>query len=160
MFSNMKAQQYRRPDEAEQRTDNQPLRELAPFENGYRIIVDERPNQERIQIANGLGKVEITIIMSAAGPVIRLSGSTIELQAKEQLSLVSPKISLCAEEEIHLHTKGDFKQLVEGDLQQVVSGNADRSAQVQHLVSALGDVNIKANDNVKLDGERIKLNCD
>ena len=41
-----------------------------------------------------------------------------------------------------------------------IAGTNKSIARIQKLTASLGNVEIKANDDVKLDGESVKLNCE
>ena len=41
----------------------------------------------------------------------------------------------------------------------VVAGDLETYARVQHHTATLGNVNIRANDDVRLNGERVRMNC-
>lgn len=47
----------------------------------------------------------------------------------------------------------------EGDLKLQVAGDLHSEARVQNVTATLGDVNVRANDDVKMIGERIRMNC-
>jgi hypothetical protein len=39
------------------------------------------------------------------------------------------------------------------------SGDLHSEARIQNVTATLGDVNVRANDDVKLSGERVRVNC-
>lgn len=150
-----RAKPKERPDRPKQQAA-----EVASFKNGHQLIIQrDGGGEETIQLTGKNGEATITIIMAEDGPVIQCSGAAIQLKAANKLSLHSPNIELNASESINLQTQGDLEQTVDGNFYQHVKGDAHRQARIQNITADLGNVNVKANDDVKIDGERVKLNC-
>ncbi len=122
----------------------------STFSNGYALKVNHE--EEKVEILSTQGQVVITIEMTEKGPQIQLEGAKLAVRASEELSLKSKHLHIEAEESLTLRSQGNLIQEVGKDL---IS-----QAEAQYLKASLGDVQIRANDDVRLDGERIKLNCD
>lgn len=125
--------------------------DIITFANGQRLLTDLTPGKETLRLLTTEGKVQMTIRIKKDGSEISLSGDIVKIAAKEKLELESPVINLTATKEICLTSDGDMHQTVKRDSYQ--------KARIHNIIADLGNVNIKANDDVKLDGERVKLNC-
>lgn len=128
-----------------------PAPEMIAFANGQQLLTDRTPGAETVRLLDRRGRVQITIALTETGSEISLAGDIVRIDAKEKLEINSPVIDLKADRNLHLQSGGDFQLTTVGDSRQ--------TARVHHIVADLGNVNIKANDDVKLDGERVKLNC-
>lgn len=126
-----------------------PLKNRTLFSNGYSIEIDKYSNQ--LKVFNQGEKICLHIILTEKGPVLNFESANIRLKSKENLMIESGSIHLKAEKKITIECKGDYTENVEGDI--------TSEARIQKITARLGNVNIKANDDVRLDGERVKLNC-
>jgi hypothetical protein len=102
----------------------------------------------RLEAGDGDQRLEIEV--SPNGPVVRL-GTSLSITVDGALSIDADTISLRARRAMNLASGGPLTIVAAGDL---VS-----SAESQEIRGTLGDVRIAANDEVVVDGERIKLNC-
>ena len=127
-------------------------RESIQFKNGASLEVRHVGNDEIIDVKSKDGDVLVNIKMTAEGPVLSFSGASIEVEATKRFTVNSPKVHIHADESLRVTTNGDYHEEVNND--------AYRTARIQHIKAELGDVKIRANDDVKLDGERIRLNCE
>jgi hypothetical protein len=82
---------------------------------------------ETVTIRSPRGKVELEVVLTDSGTVLRFDAADLELRSA-----------------------GDLR--VDCDRFEVRSRSAE-------ITSTRGDVRIRANDDVKLNGERVKLNC-
>ena len=124
--------------------------EQIDFQNGNQVEIDRESKELRIIGIDG--NVSLRIYLTEQGPVIDLKAAAFRIQADQQIQLESPQIHIKAGEKLTLSSEGDLSQEVKGDIHS--------KARIQNIEADLGNVNIKANDDVKLDGERVKLNCD
>lgn len=91
------------------------MNELAtPIDNQARVLPSGRSvvvrfadGQEQIEIRDPSGQVEVRIELTAAGPVVRLTGARLELQAAEEVAIQSKRVTVQTEEEIRLAAGGD-----------------------------------------------------
>lgn len=138
-------------ERVKERPAEPPKQEILQFKHNNSLLISRGKVQDTVQVLHPSGEVQITIKMTEQGAVISLSGNTIEIEAKEKFIVQSPVIDLKASEEIKLTSEGDLHTNVKRD--------SFNTARIQHITADLGNVNIKANDDVRLDGERVKLNC-
>lgn len=122
------------------------------FQNGSALRIDrQNPVGERLELISADGVLQLSIEMTPNGANIQLSGRQIQIAAKEKLELKSPHIHIQASETLALESEQDITQNAKRDF--------FSKARIQNIEADLGNVNIKANDDVRVDGERVKLNC-
>lgn len=89
------------------------------------------------------GAQRLEIAVTADGPVLRLhSGLKIELSGALEINAAT--VSLHGREGLSLTSGADARIVAAGDLV---------------ARAELGDVSVRANDDVRLDGERVRMNC-
>ena len=88
--------------------------------------------------------------MTVDGPVLLFSGAEIQLCASKKIEISSDEISLVANKALKTESRGDRADITEG--------RASTKARSIDLQAALGNVTVSANDDVRLNGERIFLN--
>jgi hypothetical protein len=96
------------------------------------------------------GSQPLEIEVTAAGPVLRF-GAPLTIAVEGALAIDADTISLRARSALNLVSDGTVSIHAGGELRS--------SAHAQDIRATLGDVRISANDDVVVDGERIKLNC-
>jgi hypothetical protein len=101
----------------------------------------------RLFAEDGAERVEIEV--TPAGPVLRLR-SSLAVSLEGGLSIDAETISLRARSALEIVSGGDLTMNAAGALQSV--------GRTQHLSATLGDLRLSANDDVVVEGERIKLN--
>jgi hypothetical protein len=116
-----------------------------------RLIVERRPSDSLIRIVGGNGRVSLTIEVTAAGPLLRFEGLSLRIESDGDLGIGARRIALHGREGVVISSGGDASIEAVGDL--------STAAAEQNISARLGNVNVKANDDVRLGGERIKLNC-
>ena len=102
----------------------------------------------RLVGADGGRPLEIEV--TPQGPILRF-GAPLALAVDGGLSIDADSISIRARTDISLISQGSITVQAEGRLQ--------TTARTQEIRANLGGVNITANDDVVVDGERVLLNC-
>ena len=97
------------------------------------------------------GATSLTIRLTAAGPVVELTGASLTLKVDGDLALAARRLMLHGAEEVSISSDADFRMVAGGSL--VTQGRR------QEVTATHGDVKVYANDDVKMDGERIRMNC-
>jgi hypothetical protein len=98
---------------------------------------------ELVTIRSPGGRVELEVLLTDAGPVLRFDAAHLELRAAGRIR------AECAR----------FEVVAANDIAQTAGGDLTTRARTTTITSTRGDVHLVANDDVKLTGERIKLNC-
>ena len=60
---------------------------------------------------------------------------------------------------VAIHGRRDVSISSGGDATVEAAGDLETFARAQHHTANLGNVNIRANDDVRLNGERVRMNC-
>lgn len=92
----------------------------------------------------------ISITVNAQGISLHVAGADVVLRSTGKLAIDAEELSLHGRKGVALTTGGDATVRAEGDL--------SSEARIQNIRARLGNVNLTANDDVKLIGERIRLN--
>jgi hypothetical protein len=96
------------------------------------------------------GVQALSIELTAQGPRLRMEAG-LSLAFSGELSIDAKRVAIHGREGIALTSGADAKIAASGELA--------TSARAQSITAELGDVRVKANDDVRLDGERIRMNC-
>ncbi len=126
-----------------------PLEPLTVQLGSHRLVVQRTVEGGTLRLVSGDGGEPLEIEVTAAGPILRLrSPLTVALEGG---------LSIDAET-IALRSRGDLLLSSGADLVLRASDGIKSSGATQDIRATLGDVRVSANDDVAVNGERIKLN--
>ena len=128
------------------------------FPAGNTLIVDKLSGELKL-----LGKhqtLQLVIRIKNEGLEVDINASQLNIHAAEELTLSSKKVNIAASEQLNIETPGNLVMEIGKDCLTQVAGTNKNIAQTQRIVADLGNVELKANDDIRLDGERVLLNCD
>lgn len=117
-----------------------PVRRTLRF--GYALEVVEGARADLLQLAAPDGRLCLTIRLDPAGPQVEVHGATLAVSAQKSLRLACESLEIEVETDISMRAGGTIQ--TEG-FSQVVRARR-------------GDVHVVANDDVRIDGERVHLN--
>ena len=118
---------------------------------GQRLVVEDHPSANVLRLVSAEGRLTLSIRVTPAGPVLHLDGAGLMIQADGDLAVSAGRVAIHARDGLALTTGGDLRVHAAGDLHS--------TARIQNLTADLGNVNVKANDDIKLNGERVLVNC-
>ena len=98
---------------------------------------------------NASGKTVVNIRITKQGAELIFEDG-IRMRAQGNLTLDGDRVTFRAREDLKLESDGDVSICARGDLH--------TEGRIQNIHAKLGNVNVKANDDVKLRAERILLN--
>ena len=107
--------------------------------------------EDLVRLLNAEGATTLTIRLGADGAVIELGGGPVALNVEGDLAISSRRLVLHGREEVAISS--------EADIRVVAQENALVQAKRQDLVATRGNLRAHANDDVLIDGERIRMNC-
>ncbi len=114
------------------------------------LLVESTSSGGSLRLVGPDGAQPLEVVVGPEGAVLHLrSGLTVSVDG--QLALRADAISLQAQTAMDISSGGSIGVRAEGDM---VS-----EARAQIIRASAGDVRVVANDDVVMDGERIKLNC-
>jgi uncharacterized protein (DUF2345 family) len=132
-----------KPESTESRT--------MKLSSGRKIVVEQQENGDRITLQTAGDYIELEIMVTEKGPVLRF-------QSADLLFSSSGKVAVECED-FHVKTKQSLICESEGDLKQIAKSSFSAVGKVCSVQASRGDVKINANDDVRVKGERIRLNC-
>lgn len=118
---------------------------------GHRLDIEPTDTGSVLRIAAADGRVSLSITVTADGPVIHLGGHGAVLRMDGPLGIEADRIALHGRAGVALSSGGDLTVEAAGDIRTL--------GRSQEIVADLGDVQVKANDDVRLNGERVRCNC-
>lgn len=130
------------------------------FASGRSVEGRSHPDgSDQITVRADDGRVELEVTLTEKGPVLHFRAAEMTLQAEGRLALAC--------EDLEVHARRSIVQESGGDLVQVAGRDSHISARRElcahgtdaRIESTRGDVVLRANDDVRLHGERVKLNC-
>lgn len=117
-------------------------------EHVLEIVRGGEENVLRVISPNGGAGLSITI--STQGISVAVTGASVALRAAGKLSIDA--------EELSLHGRSGLTMTTGGDARIEAARDLSSEARIQNIHARLGNVNVRANDDVCLDGERVRLN--
>lgn len=97
------------------------------------------------------GRLCLRVSMELHEFVVECVAGGLRLRSSQTVQLEAPNIALCAETDMHLHA-GRNMHLHAG-------GEVNVQADALELEATRGDAVLMANDDVRIDGERIRMNA-
>lgn len=120
------------------------LDELRPMPLGsYSLHIERLPDGHLLRLLGPDGERSLEIALTPEGPVLRLH-SGLRMDLAGDLAVDARHVSLHGREGLTLTSGADASLMAAGDLV---------------ARAELGDLTLRANDDVRIDGERIRMNC-
>ncbi len=118
---------------------------------GQRLVVEQQNASNVLKLIAADGRLCLSIRITPDGPILMCEGGNLAIESTGVLSLAAERVAIHAREGMSLTTDGDMYFKSEGD--------SHSEARTQHVTACLGNVNLKANDDIRLNGERVMVNC-
>jgi hypothetical protein len=129
--------------------DLEPMQARHTFASGREVVLHGSP-QDRLVVRGPTGQVELSVRFTEEGPVLSFSGAAIDLVSPGAVNLDCGSLRVRSRDGIALETNGDIVQNAKG---------AHRAeADDVSIRSRVGNLQLAANDDVIVEGERIRLN--
>jgi hypothetical protein len=125
--------------------------QTVPLVAGQHLLIEQLPERNLLQIVGPDGQARFSLEITRDGPVLRFDRGGLTIRAAGPLAIDAEAVAIHGREGVAITSGGDALIAARGDL--------ESRARIQNLTAVLGNVNIRANDDVKLDGERIRMNC-
>lgn len=123
-----------------------------------RAVTVESGAGERLYVRGPAGEVELSIRFTAQGPVLNFSAAAIDLKSEGAIRMECERLDVHARSEVAVTSDGGLRETVAGARVSEVGGKSSLVAHAVEIASRRGDVAVKANDDVRIDGERVLLN--
>jgi hypothetical protein len=108
-----------------------------------RLVVRRSAGGDALTLLERDGKVAVTVTITSDAVTLNLGGARVEIEVEKSLAIAAESISLHGREGVSISTEGTLAT----------------TARTQTITSTHGNVEVEANDDVKLNGERVLLNC-
>lgn len=131
----------------------------ATLASGYRLTSSGPSGREQnlITLTAPDGRVCLSVELRPEGPVVEVHAQSLSVASEGVLRLDCDRLEIQAPGGTSLRT-GSLEQDVAGDLRTRAGGVIESEAHAHRLHARRGDVALSANDDVILDGERVRLN--
>lgn len=118
---------------------------------GYTVrLRHDRGQDEQLELLTPDGPLCLTIRLAKDGPAVEIHGAELHLRADSRLRLEGEHVELLARKRLDIRSEGDIHQSAVG---------AAHSTAFEHQIDAThGEIRLTANDDVAVEGERIRLN--
>lgn len=116
-----------------------------------KLLVESTSAENVLNVVGADGHVKLSLHVTPSGPVLRFEGAGLIIESSGALAINAQSVVIQGREGVALISGGDAEIRVAGDL--------TSEARIHNVTANLGNVNIKANDDVKLNGERVMMNC-
>lgn len=127
------------------------IEQMLALQGGHELSLVRAREQDVLRIRSASGQTVLTIEVTERGPVLRFEGASLAIEARGDLSISAETLRLAGRSGLELQSQGDIRVDTTGDLH--------ATARVHNIRASLGNVNIGANDDVRLNGERVIVNC-
>lgn len=119
---------------------------------GYTIRLRraDQGQDELLELVTPDGPLCLTIRLAKDGPCVEIHGAELHLHAEKRLRLEGERVEILA------HTNLELRS--DGAIQQHAAGAVTSAAFEHQLESTHGEIRLIANDDVAVEGERIRLN--
>jgi hypothetical protein len=128
--------------------------------SGRSISVTEVGGEEQLEVRAAGGTVLLSMRLTDEGPVVSLSGASLSISAAKTLSLSAETLRLSASADISIEAGGALVQKSAGPALREIGG-LDRTTAAEVEVDVHpGGISLRANDDVDIVGERVRLNSE
>lgn len=121
-----------------------------PLAGQQTLVVENDAGGNVLRILDPRGRVTLSVEVTEKGPVLRFE-SGLQVRTEGHLDFEAQRVAIRGREGVRIESGADTHIRAAGDL--------SSEARIQNIRARLGNVNLKANDDVKLRGERVRLNC-
>jgi hypothetical protein len=97
------------------------------------------------------GRVCLTVVLGPNGPEVRIEAAELSIATRGKLELRAEDLSLVAAKDLSIRAGGALSLDAAGHLETRGFSQAIRATH--------GDIHVEANDDVRVDGERVRLNA-
>lgn len=119
---------------------------------GATMVLTRGDELSNLEFFDPTGRLTLSLLMTPEGPVLRIAGVGVKVDVEGDLSFSADQVKLTGRERVDIVSGGEFHL--------DVAGRAFQNARSHEMISELGDIRLKANDDVRLEGERVMVNCE
>lgn len=131
--------------------------EQLQLASGHRVTVDRTTST--LVVESGSGEAVLTVELTESGPVLRMTGAKLAIEATEELALRADRLSVQARQ-ANLDVAERLDVQVGSDAQLCARGTMSLEGRCVSVNAREGGMWLHANDDVDVRGERVRLNSD
>lgn len=131
---------------------------LLKMDWGNYLVLDK--DRQEIKVMDKNKATQLIISIRPEGLSLQINATDININAVNQLNFYGKEVNIEASDSIRIKTNGDLIHEIGNDCTAEIGGTNNNKAQTHIITAELGNVEITANDDVRLDGERVLFNCD
>ena len=121
------------------------------LDGGYALRILDSDRGQVLRLTGPDPETTWSILLRAEGPVLDLHSAGLTLKTDGAFAIDAQKVAIHGREGVSISSDADLCFRAAGDL--------ESRGRIQTITADLGDVQIRANDDVRLNGERIRMNC-
>ena len=125
--------------------------------SGYTLACNRENDDDVLSVIGQDGAVCLRMTLAPDGPVVEMRTRSFRLAATEELRLDCDRMEINANRQISIRS-ANLEQSITEDIRVRAGGIIHSEANTQKIEARLGDIELRANDDVALDGEQIRLN--
>jgi hypothetical protein len=133
---------------------------VVPLASGRSLEITGEAAGERIQVRSAEGDILVSIRLTDEGPVLSLAAASLEIAAAKTLALSCETLRIQAAQDAAVDVGGSLHERVRGSVVREAGRSARVTAREVKVEASPGGVEIRANDDVGIVGERVRLNSD
>ena len=118
-------------------------RETVPLSHGRELHLSPAPDGDRLTVSSSDGTVELDVLLTEKGPLLRFRSAELHMTATRDIRMQCD----------------DFRVDARGKAVIAAGDDLVAAGKTCELRATRGEARIKANDDVRVKGERIRLNC-
>lgn len=126
--------------------------------SGRSLETGAEGDADLIELRDPEGRLELRLRVTPEGPVLEIDAAALRLCARD-VTVSCERFAIEADRSVALHSGGEIVQRAEGDLAAQSLGEVRVHGASTELRATLGELRLHANDDVRIDGERVRLNC-
>ncbi len=128
--------------------------------SGRSLQIAEQGREEHIHVRAPDGQIVLSLRLTEEGPVLSIAAVSLEIAAQKHLTLKSETLAIQTSGDATLDVGGSLHERTRGHaIRDVGKASIERAREVS-IEAAPGGVVVKANDDVSITGERVRLNSD
>jgi hypothetical protein len=124
---------------------------------GYVLGLTDDGGTDVLTVAAPDGQLCLRVVLGPLGPMVEVQAASLRLAASADIRVDCERLELNAREQMILRS-GEINTVADRDVRIRAGGLIESEAFAQNHRARLGNFELKANDDVVLDGEQIRLN--
>jgi hypothetical protein len=124
---------------------------------GYMLNLRDHGSADVLTVAAPDGQLCLRVVLGPDGPMVEVQAASLRLTASADIRVDCERLELNARERMTLRG-GEVRAVADRDFRVQAGGLIESEAFAQTHRARLGNIELKANDDVALDGEQIRLN--